>query len=161
MGSTPPALFTPMQDEDGNPVPGIFMVRSDDVPSFNFSMPDDLEAEGEAEEPSMVNNVSGPQAFSYKPIFFNNDGGKMSDNKQKRAKNRMEDYVDQVSEALEKRGATEEVCAEFEHDARAFKSWFFENNRSALPSAYVPPWTPRPPLPPSVAAATATSSHRF
>lgn len=122
-----------VQDEDGNPVPGIFMVRSDDVPSFNFSMPDDLEAEGEAEEPSVENNVSGPQAFSYRPIFFNNDGGKMADNKQKRAKNRMEDYVDQVREALEKRGATEELCAEFEHDARAFKSWFYENNRFLIP----------------------------
>ena len=112
-------------DEDGNPVPGVFMVRSDDVPSFTFSMPDDQEAEGEAaEEPGMENSVSGPQAFNYRPIFFNNDGGKMADNKVRRAKNRMEDYVDKVKEALEERGVSEEVCAEFDHDAVKFKARF-------------------------------------
>jgi len=114
-------------DEEGNPVPGLFMVTSSEVIPGGYAQ--EAEAFGgggdEADEAQeKENSVSGPSAFNYTPMPF---GSKTE------FKEWIKGYCQAVRQALKDKGTPQEKIKDFMAEAKVFAGFLLKKYKDLTP----------------------------
>jgi large subunit ribosomal protein L40e len=114
-------------DDEGNPVPGLFMVDSREVVPGGYEAPKE-EFGGGGDEGDEVaekeNSVSGPSAFNYTPMPFGN---------KTEFKEWLKGYCQNVRQALKDKGTPQEDVKQFMSDAKSFAAFLMKKFKDLTP----------------------------